>query len=294
MNDLAIKEAEYWNKSLVILQNELEQCSSDRSCVIVAATYLDDFLGYLFRHFLSSPSKEKEDSELFSGYGPLSTFSSKIILSYRLGLISDYEFKTLQVIRRIRNAFAHELTTESLDKFKDLLSSIVPPRRLLLIKSIPFASIKNDVELPLPEIPVVDLSSARDMFVKTVLSLTNLLSARCLCAVREQRRTPCNFESLTEIDDKRIDVMQKGLDDVDRIIGLTNKAIDLNKEILKKLSNPSLKENKAEIDKHNSEIEKLELELQEAYQEYIEIDAFISITKFMQERIKKAYDKESL
>lgn len=294
MKDLAIKEAEYWNKSLVILQNELEQSSSDRSCVIVAAAYLDDYLGYLFRCFLSSPFKEKEDGELFSGYGPLSSFSSKTVLAYRLGLISDYEYKTLQVIRRIRNAFAHELTTESLDKFKDLLSSIVPPRRLLLIKSIPFASIKNDVELPLPEIPVVDLSSARDMFVKTVLSLTNLLSARCLCAVREQRHTPCNFESLTEIDDKRIDMMQKGLNDVDRIISLTNEAIDLHKEILKNLSNPSLKKNKAEIDKHNSEIEKLELELQEAYQEYIEIDAFISITKFMQERIKKAYDKESL
>ena len=48
-----------------------KKSSSDRSCVIVAAAYIDELLGYIFKLFLSSPSREKEDKERFSGYGPV-------------------------------------------------------------------------------------------------------------------------------------------------------------------------------------------------------------------------------
>lgn len=43
MNDMINKEVEYWVNNLKILQDELENSSSDRSCVIVAAAYIDDF-----------------------------------------------------------------------------------------------------------------------------------------------------------------------------------------------------------------------------------------------------------
>ena len=52
---------------------------------------------------LTQPLKSK----LFSGYGPLASFSSKIDLAYSLGLITAYEHRSLHAIRVIRNAFAH-------------------------------------------------------------------------------------------------------------------------------------------------------------------------------------------
>lgn len=208
MNDMINKEVEYWVNNLKILQDELENSSSDRSCVIVAAAYIDDFLGYLFRCFLTSSSSEKEDKELFSGYGPLSTLSSKIVLSYRLGLISNYEYKTIQIIRKIRNLFAHDISKDSLLEFKGMLVPLVPTRQLLLIKDIPLPS-ENVSEPPLPIIPEVDMSSARDIFVKIVLCLTNLLASRFLDAAEGNREIPSDYNSLLEIDEKKICMLQK-------------------------------------------------------------------------------------
>ena len=226
MSDLINKDVEYWLKNLKILQDELGKSTSDRSCVIVAAAYIDDLLGYIFKLFLSSPSSEKEDKELFSGYGPLSNFSSKIVLSYRLGLISNYEYKTLQIIRKIRNLFAHDISKDSLLEFKGMLTPMVPTRQLLFLKDIPIPS-ENGKEPPLPIVPEVDMSSARDIFVKTVLCLTNLLSSRFLDAAEEHREVPGDYNSLLEIDDKKICMQQKNLDQQEHIIKLINESIEL-------------------------------------------------------------------
>ena len=249
MNNLIDKEVEHWVKNLKLLQDELEKSSSDRSCVIVAAAYIDELLGYLFRNFLYPPFSEKEDKDLFSGYGPLSSFSSKILLSYRLGLISNYEYKTLQIIRKIRNMFAHDITKDSLLEFKDRLMPFVPTRQLLLFKSIPLPS-QNDTEPPLPIVPEVDMSSARDIFVKIVLCLTNLLSSRLLDAAEEHRVIPSDYKSLLEIDDKKICLQQKNLDKLEHIMNLINESIDLHQQIIGRLSN-SL-DNTKEIEKKSN------------------------------------------
>ena len=47
---------------------------------------------------------------------PLGTFSAKISIAYRLGLIDkDFEY-ALQVVRKIRNSFAHSIENETLSK----------------------------------------------------------------------------------------------------------------------------------------------------------------------------------
>lgn len=293
MNDIINKDVEYWLKNLKILQDELEKSTSDRSCVIVAAAYIDELLGYIFKLFMTSPSCEKEDKDLFSGYGPLSNFSSKIVLSYRLGLISNYEYKTLQIIRKIRNSFAHDITKDSLLEFKDRLMPFVPTRQLLLIKSIPIPS-ENGTEPPLPKVPEVDMSSARDIFVKTVLCLTNLLSSRFLDAAEQHREVPSDYKSLLEIDDKKICLQQKNLDKQEHIMNLINESIDLHQQIISKLSNSPDANNTKEIEKHKAEIEKLELKLTDERQDYIRAEALLSMTKYAREQIKKAYDKERL
>lgn len=293
MSDIINKQVEHWARNLAILQDELEHSASDRSCVIVAAAYIDELLEYLLKNFLYSPSSEKEDKDLFSGYGPLSSFSSKILLSYRLGLISNYEYKTLQIIRKIRNTFAHDISKESLLEYKEMLVPSVPARQLLLIKSIPLPS-ENTAEPPLPIVPEVDMSSSRDIFEKIVLCLSNLLLSRCLIVVKEKRVIPQDYKSLVEIDDQKICLIQKSLNELEQLMDLIKKAIELNRQMIKGLSDTSVTQNNKEIEKLKVEIRNLETELEDYKQEYIKTDALLSMTKYAREQIKKAFDKEML
>jgi hypothetical protein len=76
---------------------------SDRACAILGASLLEELLLRLFQKSLL----EDAPKELFEGNGPLSTFSGRIKLAYFLGMISTDEYSELDLIRRIRNDFAH-------------------------------------------------------------------------------------------------------------------------------------------------------------------------------------------
>jgi hypothetical protein len=101
---------------------------SDRACVILGAARLDVLLKRLLSgHLLPSVSSS---DELLDGDAPLGTFSSRIHACYRLGLIDAELARALNLIRRIRNEFAHEASTVSLshsshrDRIKQLISPI--------------------------------------------------------------------------------------------------------------------------------------------------------------------------
>lgn len=85
---------------------------SDRATVILSAAKLDAQL-YLLLSKALMPSASSQD-ELLDGDNPIGTFSSRINLSFRLGLINSQFAKSLHLIRRIRNAFAHEFKSMSL------------------------------------------------------------------------------------------------------------------------------------------------------------------------------------
>lgn len=102
---------------------------SDRAAVILGASQLDLLLYQLLEGFLH-PNPSGKD-ELLEGDGPLSTFSARINICYRLGLI-DAEFsRALHLVRRIRNSFAHEVSGVSLgagshrDRIKELIAPFV-------------------------------------------------------------------------------------------------------------------------------------------------------------------------
>ena len=85
---------------------------SERASVILAAAHLDSDLETLLKHLLI-PHPGGTDP-MFEGDRMLGTFSAKISIALRLGAISnDYEH-ALQLVRRIRNDFAHQLDHESL------------------------------------------------------------------------------------------------------------------------------------------------------------------------------------
>jgi DNA-binding MltR family transcriptional regulator len=73
---------------------------------IIGATFLEMLLENILREFLIDEEKRVTE-ELFDGYKPLSTFSSKITMAYCLGLIYKSVHDDLHLIRKIRNEFAH-------------------------------------------------------------------------------------------------------------------------------------------------------------------------------------------
>ena len=78
---------------------------SDRGCALMAAAFIEEKIGELLRAFCIENKKSYE--RLFENNGALATFSSKIDLAFLLGLIPKNIFDDLQLLRKIRNDFAH-------------------------------------------------------------------------------------------------------------------------------------------------------------------------------------------
>jgi DNA-binding MltR family transcriptional regulator len=92
---------------------------SDRGMVLVGASFFDNQLKIILQSFFRDmPSS----SSLFDGpAGPLHSLSSRILACHALGLISDMEFEDLQIIRKLRNKFAHDIQVSFEDQsFCDL------------------------------------------------------------------------------------------------------------------------------------------------------------------------------
>jgi len=88
----------------------------DRAAAILVAAEMDRLLlAILSNHLLD---RNKESSPLLERDGPLEAFGSRIELAYRFGLIPPVFHNDLQMIRRIRNVFAHSQSGLSFDSPK--------------------------------------------------------------------------------------------------------------------------------------------------------------------------------
>jgi mannitol operon repressor len=81
---------------------------SDRGTVLVYATMLDEQLKKAIDAFLVDHSAITRLTEGFNA--PIGTFSTRTLLAFGLGLISEREYNELEMIRKIRNEFAHSIT----------------------------------------------------------------------------------------------------------------------------------------------------------------------------------------
>ncbi|SEO20407.1 Mannitol repressor [Flavobacterium sp. CF108] len=88
----------------VVFRSELTK-ESARGCALLAASHIDFLLEEAMRSKLVGTNKQLQ--ALFDFNGPLGTFSSRILLSYSIGLISKSYVHDLQIIRKIRNEFGH-------------------------------------------------------------------------------------------------------------------------------------------------------------------------------------------
>ncbi|MES2688192.1 MAG: hypothetical protein V4706_15335 [Pseudomonadota bacterium] len=177
------------------LHRELEG-ASDRAAAIVAGAFLDEVLQELLCEFLIEGSADSK--KLFEGTGALATFSAKIEMSYRLGLISDGEHRTLTTIRGIRNDFAHVLGDLSFatQSIQARCRNIEVPLPMVAPRSVPLS--QNGEVPPLPKIEKAASEDARAIFQETVITLMHSLAARVAMASEIQRRSPPDFVAAHE------------------------------------------------------------------------------------------------
>jgi hypothetical protein len=96
-----VEVARYWLD--ILHQTDAE---SDRGAVIVLAAFADDCLQSLLKARLLPPNGS--DDELFDiSYAPLRSYSAKIDLAYRIGVINVNVRSSLHLMRKLRNDFAH-------------------------------------------------------------------------------------------------------------------------------------------------------------------------------------------
>lgn len=81
-----------------------------RPLILVGASKVDNLLFEILNaYLLPKRAKLKEQDELLEGDRPLGTFSARIKMCYRLGLIDETLYLTLEHLRRLRNPSAHSL-----------------------------------------------------------------------------------------------------------------------------------------------------------------------------------------
>src|SRR5579875_681420 len=84
------------------LESDLSK-QSDRSLAILSFAFLDaQVQGILEASFVVN------NKALFEGTGPLATASAKFAVAHAMGLVSTDERRDLDLLRKIRNAFAHQ------------------------------------------------------------------------------------------------------------------------------------------------------------------------------------------
>jgi len=89
----------HWNEMVGSFHNE-----SDRGAAILAGSFAENALGHYLRFRMRD---EKVANELFAPLGPLASFSQRIAIGYAFGLIPKKLYDDFDLIRRIRNHFAH-------------------------------------------------------------------------------------------------------------------------------------------------------------------------------------------
>lgn len=89
---------------------------SDRASALMAAAFLDDQLRMLLEANLVQDKKVL--LRILDQRGPLATFSSRIDMAYAMGLIGKRTLLDLNLLRKIRNEFAHTAGTLSFDSPK--------------------------------------------------------------------------------------------------------------------------------------------------------------------------------
>lgn len=108
-----------WNEMVETFHKE-----SDRGAAILSGSFAEHALGLYLKHRIQD---KKVADELFNAMGPLSSFSQRVTIAYAFNLIPHSNYKDFEIIRKVRNHFAHHpldttFTTPEIQKMCTSLS----------------------------------------------------------------------------------------------------------------------------------------------------------------------------
>jgi hypothetical protein len=89
--------------------NAMESHDSDRSAALVMTTFVDTSLNGIILYALGINSQDAIMSLLIDSRAPLYTFDEKIRFCTAAGLFGTISKNNLNVMRQVRNAFAHSM-----------------------------------------------------------------------------------------------------------------------------------------------------------------------------------------
>lgn len=92
---------------------------SGRGALLIATAHIDDHLTKLLKEILPPDISKSNREKLFRYPGPLSSFSSKIELSYSFRLINKNLYNSLNALRKLRNDAAHSSEKFDLNELND-------------------------------------------------------------------------------------------------------------------------------------------------------------------------------
>jgi hypothetical protein len=103
---------------------------SERATAILAAAWIDKLLERKLAQLFSG-GNAKARAKLFAASGPFASFSAKINAAFCVGWLDADVHNDLDVIRRIRNEFAHQIQGLSMEspKIRSLTESLRVPHR---------------------------------------------------------------------------------------------------------------------------------------------------------------------
>jgi len=110
--------------------NEALMEESDRARVVLVTAWIDHFLKVkIMNEFSKGNAKARKD--LFSSNGPFATFSGKLNAAFCAGWIDADVYHDVQIIRKLRNEFAHTIEPVSLndDRVRKLIEDFRVPKR---------------------------------------------------------------------------------------------------------------------------------------------------------------------
>jgi len=175
LNDELIKQLNLEHEHFFEASKE----ESDRGVALVAVEYFDATLERLLLARFAAGLKERPKliKPLFEGFGPLSTFSSKISLSYAFDLLQTWMASDLDAIRRIRNEFAHSLESRT---FRDpKISSMV--NQLACVSQVKQELDKLEKQIvPLGGPSMATAESTRAKFIVACSRMGALLQAKVI------------------------------------------------------------------------------------------------------------------
>ena len=187
-------------KWISIVEEEIN-IKSDRALVITIASILDTQLEKILKEFMIHD--KKVDDKIFNNNSPLSNFSSKVSMCYYLGLISEYEYKTLETIRKIRNILAHEIEIKKMNDSQsivDLCNMLTIPEKICIPDKLMFSEnedMKKNDEKPLTSIDI------QSKLIKVFKNLTIFLEYRIIETYNVKRTEYKNISLLQLLEDSK-------------------------------------------------------------------------------------------